>query len=142
VILWLGAIVIFAPVTLMTVLGVSSLLDWKLSETATSKAAQAAIVSGLAAALGVLALMLFQGTRHVPVDLGEWVHMPHFHFSIKFVFDRLSVPFAILTFILSGTIAAFATRYMHREPGYNRFFTLYVLFVLGMVVTSLADTIE
>jgi NAD(P)H-quinone oxidoreductase subunit 5 len=52
------------------------------------------------------------------------------------------VPFAILSFVLSGTIAAFATRYMHREAGYNRFFVLYSLFVLGMVVTALADTIE
>src|SRR5207249_4776122 len=71
-----------------------------------------------------------------------WVQLPHFHFSVKFVFDRLSVPFAILSFLLAGTIGAFASRYMHREGGYNRFFTLYSLFVLGMVVTSLADTIE
>ena len=141
-ILWLGVLVVFAPASLMIVLGVSSLLDWKLSETVTSKAAQAAILGGLLASLAVLALMLVQGTRHVVVDLGEWVAMPHFHFALKFAFDRLSVPFAILTFILSGTIAAFATRYMHREPGYNRFFTLYVMFVLGMIVTSLADTIE
>ncbi len=58
------------------------------------------------------------------------------------VFDRLSVPFAILSFVLSGTIAAFATKYMHRERGFNRFFVLYALFVLGMEVTSLAGTIE
>ena len=31
---------------------------------------------------------------------------------------------------------------MHRERGFNRFFVLYALFVLGMVVTSLAGTIE
>ncbi len=31
---------------------------------------------------------------------------------------------------------------MHRERGYNRFFVLYAIFVLGMVVTSLAGTIE
>src|SRR6185295_14824834 len=36
----------------------------------------------------------------------------------------------------------FATRYMHREPGYHRFFVLYALFVVGMVLTSLAGTIE
>ena len=41
----------------------------------------------------------------------------HYHFSVKFVFDRLSVPFAILSFVLSGTIGAFASRYMHRERG-------------------------
>ena len=61
---------------------------------------------------------------------------------MKFVFDRLSVPFAILSFVLCGTIGAFATRYMHRERGFNRFFVLYAIFVLGMVVTSLAGTIE
>ena len=61
---------------------------------------------------------------------------------MKFVFDRLSVPFVILSFVLCGTIGAFATRYMHREPGYNRFFVLYALFLLGMVLTSLAGTIE
>ena len=31
---------------------------------------------------------------------------------------------------------------MHREPGFNRFFLFYSLFVLGMVTTSLAGTIE
>ena len=65
-----------------------------------------------------------------------------YHFSVKFVFDRLSVPMAILSFTLSGTIGAFASRYMHRDAGYNRFFVLYALFVLGMVATSLAGTIE
>ena len=52
------------------------------------------------------------------------------------------MPFAILSFVLSGTIGAFASKYMHREPGFNRFFVLYAIFVLGMVVTSLAGTIE
>jgi NAD(P)H-quinone oxidoreductase subunit 5 len=65
-----------------------------------------------------------------------------YHLKLKFVFDRLSVPFAILSFILCGTIGAFAHRYMHREPGFSRFFVLYALFVLGMVMTSLSDTIE
>ena len=83
------------------------------------------------------------GTRHVPLELGDWVVIPgQYHFSIKFVFDRLSVPMAILSFMLSGTIGAFASRYMHRDAGYNRFFVLYTVFVLGMVATSLAGTIE
>jgi NAD(P)H-quinone oxidoreductase subunit 5 len=77
------------------------------------------------------------------VGIGNWVVIPHhYHFSLKLVFDRLSVPMAILSLVLSGTIGAFASRYMHREPGYNRFFVLYAVFVLGMVVTSVAGTIE
>ena len=139
----LGAIVIASPVLLVFLLGISSLLDRKLSEQTTTTVLQAGTVSGLLAALAVLLAMLILGTRHVPIELGDWVVIPgQYHFSIKFVFDRLSVPMAILSFTLSGTIGAFASRYMHRDAGYNRFFVLYTLFVLGMVATSLAGTIE
>src|SRR5258708_5276919 len=44
--------------------------------------------------------------------------------------------------MLCGTIGAFANRYMHRERGFNRFFVFFALFLTGMVVTSLAGTIE
>ena len=131
------------PLLLVFILGISSLLDRKLSEQTTTTVLQAGTVSGLLAALAVLLAMLILGTRHVPIELGDWVVIPgQYHFSIKFVFDRLSVPMAILSFTLSGTIGAFASRYMHRDAGYNRFFVLYTLFVLGMVATSLAGTIE
>jgi NADH-quinone oxidoreductase subunit L len=138
----LGTIVIAMPVMLLCVLGVSSLIDRKLSEQATSRWCEGAMVTGLLAAIGVLVLMLLHGTRHEQLDLGNWVAIHHYHFSVKLVFDRLSVPLVILSFVLCGTIAAFATRYMHREGGYNRFFVLYAVFVLGMVLTCLAGTIE
>ncbi len=142
IIILLGLIALAAPVALTCVLGVSSLLERKLSEEATGRACQAAIVTGLLASVAVLALMLLHGTRNESIELGEWVAIPDYHFAVKLVFDRLSVPFAILSFLLCGTISAFAARYMHREPGYNRFFVLYALFVVGMVLTSLAGTIE
>ncbi len=138
----IGYAVVAAPAALVAVLGVPSLLDWHLKEKTISKAAQAMILTGLAAAVSMLAVMLVQDRRHVVVNLGDWVESLHFHFAIKFVFDQLSVPFVMLTFVLSGTIAAFATRYLHRERGYNRFFALYALFVLGMIVASLAGAIE
>ena len=105
---------------------------------AVGRAAGTLITLGLVASLAILALMLTTGLRRVPIVLGSWVHIPHYHFAIKFEFDRLSVPFVILSFLLCGTIGAFATKYMHRERGYNRFFNLYAMFVLGIVVTSLA----
>lgn len=139
---WLGIYVIAAPFVLVLALGVFSLLKWKLREEAINRSIQVAMVSGLVASVSILALMLVDGTRHVVIDLGDWVEIPHYHFSIKFVFDRLSVPMAIMSFLLTGTIGAFASRYMHRERGYNRFFVLYAVFALGMVVASLANTIE
>ncbi len=152
----LGMIVVAAPALLVATLGLSSLVGRPLPERVIGRAVQFAIVTGLLASLAILALMLSHGERHVPVDVGQWVHFGEshhaehppeehatsYHFAIKFVFDRLSVPLAILTFLLCGTIGAFANRYMHRERGFNRFFILYAIFVLGMIVTSLAGTIE
>ena len=66
----------------------------------------------------------------------------HFHFTMKFVFDRLSVPFVIMTFVLCGVISAFASRYLHREEGFHRFFLFFAFFLLGMVLSSAAGTIE
>lgn len=139
----LGLTVVGAPAALFATLGLSSLLrDRPLSERTIVACVQAAIITGLLASIAILALMLGLGTRHVPIPFERWVDIPHFHFDIKFEFDRLSVPFVILTFALCGTIGAFCSRYMHREPGFNRFFVFYSLFVLGMVTTSLAGTIE
>jgi len=139
----LGLIVPIAPFLLVCVLGISALAGYRLSERMISGCSQVAISTGLIAALIMLAIMLVKGYRHVPIEIGTWVVVPElYHLKLKFVFDRLSVPFAILSFILCGTIGAFAHRYMHREPGFSRFFVLYALFVLGMIMTSLSDTIE
>ena len=75
-------------------------------------------------------------------EVAEIPHAEHFHFLLKFVFDRLSVPFAIMSFVLCGVIGAFAFRYLHLEEGYFRFFLYYSIFQLGMIISSLAGTIE
>lgn len=143
------SLVVASPAALVACLGVPSLVGRPLSERATDRACRTAISLGLVACLIVLVVMLTSGDRRLVLDLGNWVeftdhshHHDHYHFSIKFEFDRLSVPLTILSFVLCGTIGAFASRYMHREPGYNRFFILYAVFVAGMVCASLADTIE
>ena len=92
-----------------------------------------------------------QGTAHFHDSTTEEIsdtgstedpHNEHFHFLLKFVFDRLSVPFAIMSFVLCGVIGAFAFRYLHLEEGYFRFFLYYSIFQLGMIISSLAGTIE
>lgn len=140
----LGIVVVAAPTVLLALLGLSSLVGRPFSERWISRLTQTSVVAGLLSAVAILAAMLATGIRVVPVELGDWVVIPehHFHFTLKFVFDRLSVPFVILSFLLVGTIGAFANVYLHRERGFNRFFVFYAMFLMGMVVTSLAGTIE
>src|SRR5579863_1706340 len=147
----LGLVVVGAPAALVAFLGLPTLLGYPRSEVATDRAVKSAVVTGLAAALIFLGLMLVMNvddpkSRHFPIDLGNWVEIDvegeKYEFEVKLLYDRLSVPVVILSFVLCGTIGAFAHRYMHRERGYNRFFVLYAIFLLGMVITSLAGTIE
>jgi len=140
--------VVAAPVVLVALLGIPSLLGSKISEDNSARACRITIGVGLISCIAVLGIMLISGERHVVLDLGNWVAIHDGpgeggpHFAVKFEFDRLSVPLAILSFVLCGTISAFAAKYMHREPGYNRFFVLFAVFLAGMVIASLADTIE
>ena len=140
----LGAGVVLPPLLLLAVLGLATLFARPLSEKASAVCTETAVVTGLLAAVAILGLMLATGMRNVPIEFGDWVVLPqeHFHFHFKLVFDRLSVPFAILTFVLVGTVGAFANRYLHREPGYNRYFMLFAVFLLGMILASVAGTIE
>lgn len=138
----LGSITIIAPALLVLLLGIPTLLSRPIAERWVSVFVQMMTSLGLAASVAVLGVMLWAGETHVTLSFGGWVHIPHYHFSFKFMFDRLSLPFLILTFVMCGTISAFANSYMHREPGFNRFFVLYAFFVLGMVISTLAGTIE
>ncbi len=170
-----GIMVVISPAALLAVLGLATLFRIPLSERSVARYAQASSSIGLIASLCILAYMLAMNIRHVPLELGDWVHLEnetteadkdranaqqaatreiseteiaedantqHFHFSLKFVFDRLSVPFAIMSFVLCGVIGAFAFRYLHLEEGYYRFFLYYSIFQLGMIISSLAGTIE
>ncbi|WP_234824233.1 proton-conducting transporter membrane subunit [Bremerella cremea] len=140
----LGVVVVASPAVLFSALGLPLLLGFHLGEGVQATLTKTAVVAGFMASVGILGVMLTFGLRHVPIEFGNWVAIPqeHFHFHLKFVFDRLSVPFVILSFLLCGTVGAFAAVYLHRDRGYRRFFLLYALFLLGMVVSSLAGTIE
>ncbi len=140
----LGICVVVCPAALLGALGLRAIVGRPLGEESINRCTYASIMVGLTAAVAILGMMLVFGTRHVAIELGDWVVIPqqHFHFHLKFVFDRLSVPFVILSYLLCGTVGAFTSRYLHREPGYGRFYVSYAFFTLGMVITSLAGTIE
>ena len=139
-----GLLAVIAPLALLLLLGAPALVGRSLAEKTIGKLTQATVLVGLVSSLVVLATMLIADVRHVPVEVGTLVALPEagFHLHLKFVFDRLSVPFLILTFVLVGATGAFASRYLHREPGYSRFFLLYAVFLLGMVVATVGGTIE
>ncbi len=139
-----AALVLLSPLALIAYCVKRAMLASSINERVLSQFTSVCIGLGLAAALGIAGALWATGRREWVFEIGDWVTLPHeaFAFHLKFVFDRLSMPFLILTYVLCGIVAVFASRYLHREEGYQRFFLLYALFLAGMVVSTLAGTIE
>ena len=139
-----GFITVLCPCALLLLLGVSLLVGRPLSELVVGRWLKAMVSLSLISALAVLGIMLATGSRRELVDLGNMVeiHDVHFHFHIKFVFDRLSVPMVILSLVLCGTVGSFGLSYLHRDAGFQRFFLSFAMFLVGMTFASLASTIE
>lgn len=139
-----GIATVASPTILLCMIGLTGLLGISLSEETISRLTRASVILGLIPAVCILGMMLYSGKRVVPVDLGDWVEIDEesFHFHLKFVYDRLSVPFVLLSYVLCGVVGEFTRRYLHREEGYRRFFLFYSLFFTGMVVSASAGTIE
>jgi len=58
------------------------------------------------------------------------------------VADGLSVPYVCFSTGLCALVNAFAGKYLHREPGFTRFFILLALFGTGMNLMVLAGSID
>ena len=141
---FMAGVILWAPLTLVVGISLLSLWTSAIHENAISRLTFATTTAALLAALGVTTAMIRTGTAELVLDAGDWIAIDAeaFHFHLAFVFDHLSLPFLLLTLVLCGTVAAFTSRYLHREPGYQRFFLLYSLFTLGMIISCLAGTVE
>ena len=141
---FLGFVVVTCPIITLAILGFTGLFSRPLDEGAVDRLTKVNIVLGLISSLTILGMMLWTGSRQESIEIGNLVvlNQEHFHFNIKFVFDRLSVPMAIMSFVLVGVIGSFANVYLHREIGYQRFFVFFSMFLVGLLFAFLAGTIE
>ena len=82
------------------------------------------------------------GTGTQLLSYGAWSTSHEGGIAIEFLVDRLSLAFAALSAAIAGVVSAFSNRYLHREPGYNRYFVLLAMFVTGMLLVALAGNVE
>ena len=123
-------------------LGVRMLFGRAPSERTTGTVIRYVFTGAVAlAATGSLAMILSRQPR-VVVPLGEWILTSDYDFHFVLQLDALSIPFLLLATCLCGVVAAFSERYLHRDPGFHRYFLLLTLFALGDALTVLAGSIE
>ena len=73
---------------------------------------------------------------------GNWFSIGHYGFPLSFRIDKLAMPLVMLTAMLSGTVGAFSARYLHRDPGFFRFFLLLHLFTFGSLLLFTANSLD
>jgi NAD(P)H-quinone oxidoreductase subunit 5 len=126
---------------LLALLGVASLVNRPLPERWTGPLA----ASSIAASCGAfIVAFLVYGARADNAQLlsyGAWSTTHEGGIAIEFLVDRLSLAFAALSTAIAGVVSAFSNRYLHREPGYNRYFVLLAMFVTGMLLIALAGNV-
>jgi len=129
-----------SPGLLLVLLGSASLMDRPLPERWTAVLAACSMMLSCAALL--IAFLVYGSaiTGSQLVSYGRW-STTWGGISTEFLVDRLSLAFATLTAAIAGVVSAFSYRYLHREPGYNRYFVFLAMFVTGMMLVALAGNV-
>ena len=141
---WQAAFVfaVLAPGAAFAVLALGWLLGWTASERVVSR------VTGVTFSASVFALALVvwrvgsTGAPSLTVEFGNWFTVHDYHFPLVLLADRISLPFLVLTVMLSGLIGEFSATYLHRERGYLRFFLLLHLFAFGSLIAFAAGSFD
>ena len=133
--------VVLAPGVVFAVLSLLWLLGWVPSERFLCR------VTGLTFTACVLAIALILwkviSTRTpVVVTFGNWFAVHDYHFPLVLMADKLSLPFLVMTVMLSGLIGQFSATYLHRERGFLRFFLLLHLFAFGSLLAFAAGSFD
>jgi len=89
-----------------------------------------------------LAYWLFNG--HPDLNLKEVVllHTTNYEFFIDFWFDKVTAVYLFVGSTLTLLVALYSRYYLHREPGYKRFFNTILLFYLGYTITIFSGNLE
>ena len=135
---WLVLVGVGSPGVLLALLGGASLLNRPLPERWTASLAGTSMAVAFAA---FFVAFVAHGTGTQLLSYGAWSTSHEGGIAIEFLVDRLSLAFATLSAAIAGVVSAFSNRYLHREPGYNRYFVLLAMFVSGMLLIALAGNV-
>ncbi|HKX24010.1 MAG TPA: proton-conducting transporter membrane subunit [Candidatus Saccharimonadales bacterium] len=93
-----------------------------------------------------LALVIYQwlgaDTSWLSADLGTLFASQSYSFSLELYFDKLVVVFLGMATVMTALVFFFSKYYMHREPGFKRFYSTVLLFFIGLVLIILAGNLE
>lgn len=134
-------IAVLAPLSSFVAVAVLSARERRArSERAIAWATRAGSLAAIAAASVAVAAVAASPRHELVYGAGDWLALPDRPSML--VLDELSLPLFVLTVLLGGLVGRFSVTYLHREPGFSRFFLLFNLFAGGMSLLSLAGSLD
>lgn len=130
------------PALAVLLLGARAWLYRAWGERATVGIVGAAFSASVAACAIAVAWLLAHDVTEVRVPIGSWFSAGHYSFEWSLIADRLSIPFATFSAVLLGLVASFSRRYLHREPGFARFYLLLAIFGAAVQFVVLAGSLD
>jgi NAD(P)H-quinone oxidoreductase subunit 5 len=135
-------LLIATPGVLFLLLGIVWLLGGHVSESAMSRITKAAYAILSVLVILICWMMVAGGRSSVCVTLGDWFTVANYGYPLSLLIDKLSMPLVGITVVLAGIVGSFSLRYLHRDPGFNRFFLLLHLFTFGALLIFTADSLD
>lgn len=138
-------VAILAPLATVMVVGLRVLLgDRHPSEGSTFRTITTGLLVSLGAAVVVVGGLLgvWGPPQRGDVEFGDWLRIGDFVIPGVLLVDGISVTISVFAAALTALIARFSRTYLHKEPGFVRFFVLLGLFATGTQLVALAGALE
>jgi NADH-quinone oxidoreductase subunit L len=131
--LWsrIGMLIIGAPVLALIAILVDRVRTHEVRELFIKRCLVFSQVISIAAGCICAGYVVMSG---LPLEIGALplVSLSTTYLTFALRIDSISVSFVLMSCILGGVVGLFASRYLHRDPGYLRFFVLYHIFLIGV----------
>jgi NADH-quinone oxidoreductase subunit L len=131
--LWanIGTLIIGAPFIAMVAIILDRVLMHEVREIVIKRLLVTSQIISIAAGVICAAHVLWSG-QALEIGAVRLASLSTQDLSFALRIDAISVFFVLMSCILGGVVGLFASRYLHRDPGYFRFFILYHIFLIGV----------
>ncbi|GAB4194693.1 MAG: proton-conducting transporter membrane subunit [Sandaracinaceae bacterium] len=139
---WAVTAIPAAPLLAALVLGALMMLGRRPSEREVAGIAGVGVAVSLVASLVATVLFVMRGALALEVHLGTLFEVEGYAFSLDLLVDRLSIAMMLTTGLVTALVTRFSVRYLHRDPGFHRYFILLSIFDAGMQILVLAGSYD
>lgn len=94
------------------------------------------------AVLGLLTEWTREGFPRTEFDWTTLYQQGEYRFSLVFFFDHIGAAYLFCTWVIFSVIVKYCRYYLHREPGYRRFFLTIFGFVFGLNTLILSGGLD